>query len=66
MNRLADDEAIRRARVWVDTLDGGMLVYRSESRTFTLPRSRLLHWLKRRFEDRYLKIYRPRSCSEHP
>ena len=50
----------------VDTLDGGMLVYRSESRTFTLPRSRLLHWLKRRFEDRYLKIYRPRSCSEHP
>ncbi|WP_198421477.1 NAD(P)/FAD-dependent oxidoreductase [Stenotrophomonas acidaminiphila] len=42
----------------VDSLDGGLLVYRSESRTFTSPNSRLLHWLKRRFEDRYLKVYR--------
>jgi len=42
----------------VDSLDGGMLVYRSESRTFTSPNLRLLHWLKRRFEDRYLKVYR--------
>ena len=42
----------------VDTLDGGLLVYRSESRTFTSPRSRLFHWLKRKFEDRYLKAYR--------
>ena len=42
----------------VDTLDAGLLVYRSESRTFTLPRSRLLHWLKRKFEGRYLAAYR--------
>ena len=42
----------------VDSLDGGLLVYRSESRTFTSPNSRMLHWLKRRFEDRYLKVYR--------
>lgn len=42
----------------VDSLNGGLLVYRSESRTFTSPNSRMLHWLKRRFEDRYLKVYR--------
>lgn len=42
----------------VDTLDGGMLVYRNESRTIALPRSRLFHWLKQRFETRYLKVYR--------
>jgi len=42
----------------VDTLDRGMLVYRSESRTLTLPRWRVFHWLKKRFEQRYLKAYR--------
>ncbi len=42
----------------VDTLDSGMLVYRRGSRNFTLPRSRLLHWAKRRFEERYLNTYR--------
>ena len=42
----------------VDTLDSGLLIFRNESRTFTSPRSRLFHWLKRRFETRYLKPYR--------
>ena len=42
----------------VDTLDAGMLVYRSPARTLALPRLRLLHWAKRRFEERYLKAYR--------
>ncbi|KRA46494.1 FAD-dependent oxidoreductase [Pseudoxanthomonas sp. Root630] len=42
----------------VDSLDSGLLIYRSESRTFTSPHSRMLHWLKRKFEDRYLKAYR--------
>ena len=42
----------------VDTLDRGMLVYRSESRNLALPRLRVLHWLKQRFETSYLKAYR--------
>lgn len=42
----------------VDGLDSGMLVYRSEAWNLTLPRLRAFHWLKRRFEDRYLDIYR--------
>ena len=42
----------------VDTLDAGMLVYRSEKRNLALPRTRAFHWLKRRFEARYLKAYR--------
>jgi sulfide:quinone oxidoreductase len=42
----------------VDTLDRGMLVYRSESRNLALPRMRMLHWLKQRFETSYLKAYR--------
>ena len=42
----------------VDSLDSGLLVYRSPSRTLTSPNLRLLHWLKHRFEARYLKVYR--------
>ena len=42
----------------VDTLGSGLLIYRSESRTFTSPHSRMFHWLKRKFEERYLKVYR--------
>jgi sulfide:quinone oxidoreductase len=42
----------------VDTLDGGMLVYRRGSRTLALPPLRLLHWLKGVFERRYLSAYR--------
>ena len=41
----------------VDSLDRGLLVYRSPSRTLTSPNLRLLHWLKHRFEARYLKAY---------
>ncbi|MEN1927142.1 FAD-dependent oxidoreductase [Luteimonas sp. MJ293] len=42
----------------VDTLDAGMLVYRSGKRNLALPRTRAFHWLKQRFEARYLKQYR--------
>lgn len=42
----------------VDTLDAGMLVYRSGKRNLALPRTRVFHWLKQRFEVRYLKKYR--------
>ncbi|MCW5581213.1 MAG: NAD(P)/FAD-dependent oxidoreductase [Luteimonas sp.] len=42
----------------VDTLDSGMMVYRSEARSITLPRSRMWHWAKQRFEARYLRPYR--------
>jgi len=42
----------------IDTLDSGMLVYRSKSLNFTLPRTRALHWAKQRFETRYLNQYR--------
>jgi len=42
----------------VDTLDRGMLVYRRGAHRLTLPHSRLLHWAKQRFEERYLRTYR--------
>lgn len=42
----------------VDTLDSGMLVYRSERFNVVLPRLKLFHWLKRAFEKHYLKPYR--------
>ncbi|KAF1711371.1 pyridine nucleotide-disulfide oxidoreductase [Pseudoxanthomonas kalamensis DSM 18571] len=42
----------------VDSLDSGMLVFRNDKRNLVLPRLRLFHWLKRKFEDRYLKAYR--------
>ncbi|MBV6417231.1 MAG: Sulfide-quinone reductase [Steroidobacteraceae bacterium] len=42
----------------VDTLDAGLLVYRRGARNLTLSRSRMLHWMKRRFEASYLKPYR--------
>lgn len=41
----------------VDSLDKGILVYRTEKRTIVLP-SRLLHWAKRAFEWWYLRPYR--------
>ena len=48
----------------VDTLDSGMLVYRSERFNFVLPRMKLFHWLKRVFEKQYLKAYRmPRGAA---
>lgn len=42
----------------VDALDQGMLVARNEKRAVVLPRSRLFHWMKRGFEQMYLRRYR--------
>ena len=42
----------------VDTLDTGIVVYRSEKWSFFLPTSKLGHWAKRIFEGIYLKAYR--------
>lgn len=38
----------------IDSLEAGMLVYRSEQRNISLPSSRAFHWAKRAFERRYL------------
>ncbi|MEK7990738.1 MAG: FAD-dependent oxidoreductase [Thiotrichaceae bacterium] len=42
----------------VDTLNGGMLVYRDPKRMILMPRTILFHWAKRWFEGYYLKAYR--------
>ncbi len=42
----------------VDSLDSGMVVYRSERFNMVTPRSIIFHWLKRAFESHYLKAYR--------
>ena len=42
----------------IDGLDQGSLVWRTPQRTVLLPRSRVFHWLKRGFEQRYLRQYR--------
>ena len=42
----------------VDGLDQGSLVWRTPTRNVLLPRSRAFHWLKRGFEQRYLRQYR--------
>jgi len=42
----------------VDTLDSGILVYRSLTRNFVGPRLKIFHWLKRYFERHYLRAYR--------
>jgi sulfide:quinone oxidoreductase len=42
----------------IDTLEKGILVYRSPKRTLILPACRLFHWLKRAFEHHYLALYR--------
>lgn len=42
----------------IDTLDKGILVYRSEKRSAVLPPTVLSHWAKRAFEKQYLKPYR--------
>jgi len=41
----------------VDTLDKGIMVYRSETRKFVFP-SKLFHYAKRFFEWWYLRQYR--------
>ncbi len=42
----------------VDAIDHGTLVYRTPTRHFMLPSSRLFHWAKRAFEWHYLRQYR--------
>ncbi|MCO6185741.1 FAD-dependent oxidoreductase [Rhizobium sp. L1K21] len=42
----------------VDTLDKGILIYRSAKRNIMLPGSRLFHWMKRAFENHYLRAFR--------
>ncbi|MBU1173880.1 MAG: FAD-dependent oxidoreductase [Alphaproteobacteria bacterium] len=42
----------------VDTLDTGIVVYRSERHSIVTPASKLFHWLKRAFEHHYLGAYR--------
>lgn len=42
----------------VDTLDGGVLVFRNERLNVVLPRMGLMHWVKRGFERYYLRGYR--------
>jgi len=42
----------------VDTLNKGMLVYRSPKRTLLLPKTKLFSWAKRLFEWYYLRAYR--------
>lgn len=42
----------------VDTLDSGILVFRSPSMNFVGPRNRVFHWMKRAFENHYLRVFR--------
>ena len=42
----------------VDTLQSGIPVYRSPSRNFVSPQTRLFDWAKRAFEHRYVRAYR--------
>ncbi len=42
----------------IDTVDSGILVYRSEKRSVVLPKSRIFHWAKWIFEGLYLRPYR--------
>jgi sulfide:quinone oxidoreductase len=42
----------------VDTLDSGMLVFRSPSMNVVTPRNIALHWAKRAFERHYLRAFR--------
>lgn len=42
----------------VDSVDAGILVYRSPTRSWLLPSSRIFHWAKRFFEHHYLRAFR--------
>ncbi len=42
----------------VDAIEHGTLVWRTPKRNFLLPSSRVLHWVKRGFEWKYLRQYR--------
>jgi len=42
----------------IDSYNKGMLVARTEKRNFILPSMLALHWVKRFFEWKYLRMYR--------
>lgn len=42
----------------VDALDQGTVIWRTPTRNWLLPSSRLFHWAKRAFERQYLRRYR--------
>lgn len=42
----------------VDELGSGTLIFRNEKHTIVLPRSRMMHWAKRLYEQHYLRHYR--------
>ncbi len=42
----------------VDTLDAGILVFRSEKFSFVSPKMKIFHWLKGFFEGYYLRAFR--------
>ncbi len=42
----------------VDSVNSGMMVYRSPTRSWLLPSSRIFHWAKRFFERHYLRAFR--------
>jgi sulfide:quinone oxidoreductase len=42
----------------MDSLDKGMLVFRRGNLNIVLPALKPLHWLKRMFENHYLRVYR--------
>lgn len=42
----------------VDSVNKGIVVFRDEKRSITLPKMRLAHWAKRFFEGYYLRAYR--------
>lgn len=42
----------------VDSLDSGILVYRTEKTSIVTPRMRIFHWAKRLFEGHYLRAFR--------
>ena len=42
----------------IDALGTGTLIWRTEKRNLLLPPLRLMHWVKRGFEGRYLRQYR--------
>jgi sulfide:quinone oxidoreductase len=42
----------------VDSVNKGILVFRDEKRSISLPKMRVFHWAKRYFERHYLRAYR--------
>jgi sulfide:quinone oxidoreductase len=42
----------------IDAIDHGTVVFRNEKRQIILPSSRLFHWVKRGFENAYLRKYK--------